>query len=165
MPSIFRRCSEPQQAVEPASHYSLAGLPRPADTLRSRHALRRYAAIVPDLVALLSALGQHEFHAKEIVSPPNAPSWRKLSSGERLEAFRLIEQRLSAEPIQLCCNFVSKGQYEALKREAEKLGPVSVGYKAGLKRVFLRRLCERLAQEGTRVAIVLDQTCRKLRPQ
>lgn len=53
--------------------------------------------------------------------------------------------------------WLPKGAFANYKKEAEKLGKVGVGFKHGLRRVFLRSLMERLATENNPVALVLDQ--------
>jgi hypothetical protein len=117
----------------------------------------RYAAVAIEVTNRLATLGQAEFHATEVVNPKTTSPWRQVPLPERLEAFCSLGELLAAPPTKLYYAFVSKGQYEQLRTEAEEVGAVSVAHKMGLKRVFLRCLFERLGSTAAETIVVLDQ--------
>lgn len=52
---------------------------------------------------------------------------------------------------------VPKAQFAALKAQAQLVGKVGVGFKQGLKRVFLRCLFDHLGPAKERAIVVMDQ--------
>jgi hypothetical protein len=117
----------------------------------------RYAVAFTEMKNMLKKLGQAEFHVTEIVNPKAAATWKRVPIEERRKALRFLGGLLAKSITKLYYAYVSRGQYEQLKRVAEKYGSVSVGHKAGLKKVFLRCLFERLSSAGAKKAVILDQ--------
>ncbi len=118
-----------------------------------------YSTLVTQMEKRLTELGQTEFHATEIVNPKSTSSWSKVSVADRLGALRLLRDLLSNANIRVLYVHVSKSQFEELRKAAERLGEdVEVGHRAGLKRVFLRSILERLDELGDNPILVLDQS-------
>lgn len=117
----------------------------------------RYAVATTAVKQRLGDLGQTEFHATEIVNPSTTSSWKQVPIEERLGALRFLRGLLAEPPTRLHYAYITKGQYEQIRAEAEKCGPVNAGHKAGLKRVFLRCLFERLTSRGSKTVLILDQ--------
>lgn len=116
-----------------------------------------YAKLSAAMQNRLQALGQSEFHATEIVNPPKSCSWRQVSVENRIAALAFLRDLLAEPPTKFYYIFVSKGQYQQLRQEAQALGHVNLGHKAGLKRVFLLSLFERLQASGIGTVLVMDQ--------
>jgi hypothetical protein len=136
-------------------------LSRPAPHLRILCAVvmtsERYAVASPKLKNKLKSLGQAEFHATEIVNPKASSQWKQVPIEERLKALQFLGARLVRSTTKLYYAHVSRGQYEQLREAAEKFGSVNMGYKAGLKRVFLSCLFDRLGPDGAKAIVILDQ--------
>jgi hypothetical protein len=119
-----------------------------------------YALASAEMKKKLKNLGQTEFHATEIVNPKAAAPWKRVPVEERRKALQFLGDLLAKSIAKLYYAHISKGQYEQLKGVAEKYGSVSVGHKAGLKRVFLLCLFERLehlGSAGAKKVVILDQ--------
>jgi hypothetical protein len=117
-----------------------------------------YALIKARMENKLKMLGENliEFHATEIVNPKKTSSWFQVSEGKRINALKFLKTLLVQWSRKLFYAFVTKQQYLELRKKAQSEGPVSVAYKQGLKRVFLRCLFERLAY-ADRTVVLLDQ--------
>ena len=105
-----------------------------------------------------------EFHATEIVNPNTKSLWKKISPTARLDAFNFLRELLEENTESLYYCYCSKEQYKTLRKEAEKQGKVSVNFKAGLKRVFLRSLFGRLAETSIPSIVVMDDDDNKKLP-
>lgn len=108
-----------------------------------------------DLLQLLKQHQKQELHTTEIVNGNN--EWHGVDSSIRLNVLNHVKQLLlsNLEKIYYC--HISKGQYNELRREAEKHSSVNAKMKTGLKRVFLRTLFRRLESLKKPVVLVIDQ--------
>ncbi len=114
-----------------------------------------YASVSAEMSAWLFEAGVTEFHATDIVSGKG--QWKNKTITQRQAALRFVADTLTGSMVRVDGIWMPKGSYPAYKKEAEKLGSVGVGFKGGLRRVFLRCLMERLSHETRPVALVLDQ--------
>lgn len=105
-----------------------------------------------------------EFHATEIVNPNRKSLWKQVPIRDRVDAFDFLRELLEENTESLYYCHSSKEQYETLRKEAEKQGKVSVNFKAGLKRVFLRALIKRLAETSIPSIVVMDDDDNKKLP-
>lgn len=114
-----------------------------------------YAALDATLTAALDQYGVQEFHATDIASGNHG--WKGRSEEERASALTFVADQLATYGGRIGAVWLPKGQYPQIRKDAEKLGKVGVGFKHGLRRVLVRSVVERLAT-GTRPAMLwLDQ--------
>lgn len=116
-----------------------------------------YTVAAAELAARLAILGMPEFHATEIANPGGKSPWKAVSSDERASALHFLADVLNASGARVHQAHVPKAQFAEVKAEAELTGKVGVGFKMGLKRVFLRCLFDHLAAAGGEAIVVLDQ--------
>ncbi|NKK74315.1 DUF3800 domain-containing protein [Rhizobium leguminosarum bv. viciae] len=114
-----------------------------------------YGPLSRRIQSWLKANGAAEFHATDIVSGKGA--WSTKSVAERRAALEFIASSFAELLVRVDALWLPKGSYAAYREEAEKLGKVSVGFKSGLRRVFLRCLMERLSREALPAVLVVDQ--------
>ncbi len=114
-----------------------------------------YGTLSEKIQSWLEANGATEFHATDIVSGKGA--WKTKSLAERQAALEFVASAFTGHLVRVDALWLAKGSYAAHKEEAEKLGKVNVGFKGGLRRVFLRCLMERLSTEALPAVLVLDQ--------
>ncbi len=118
-------------------------------------ASENYAALDTAMTAALDQYGVAEFHATDIASGNRA--WKGRSEEERAAALAFIAEQLSIHAGRVGAVWLPKGQYTQIRKDAQKIGKVGVGFKYGLRRVLVRSVVERLAA-GTRPAMLwLDQ--------
>lgn len=114
-----------------------------------------YGALEAEMATARTMYGVSEFHATDIATSNRA--WTGRSEEERLEAMTFVAERLAEHGTRVAAVWLPKGEYPKVKKDAEKLGPVSAGFKHALKRALVRSVVERLAN-GTRPAMLwLDQ--------
>ena len=114
-----------------------------------------YAALDAAMTAALDQYGVAEFHATDIATGNRA--WKGRSEEERIAALAFVAEQLSIFAERVGAVWLPKGQYPQIRKDAEKIGKVGVGFKHGLRRVLVRSVVERLAA-GTRPAMLwLDQ--------
>lgn len=116
-----------------------------------------YEVALGVIAELLVEVGVDEFHAADLVNPKSGSAWKAIPDLTRARAFRSISDITLRSVNHFYYAYVSKEQYVELRQRAEAIAPVSVGAVAGLKRVFLRSLFEKLDGNVERVAIVMDQ--------
>lgn len=116
-----------------------------------------YAAAAAELTARLASLGMPEFHAAEIANPKGKSPWKALSPDERASALHFLAGVLNGSGARVHQAHVPKAQFATLKAQAQLGGKVAVGFKMGLKRVFLRCLFDHLAPAGGETMVILDQ--------
>jgi hypothetical protein len=116
-----------------------------------------YAAAVVALEARLASLGMPEFHAAEIANPNGKSPWKAISAEDRASALHFLAGILTGSGARVHQAHVPKAQFDQLKAQAQLVGKVGVGFKMGLKRVFLRCLLDHLATAGGEAIAVLDQ--------
>lgn len=116
-----------------------------------------YAAAAAKLEARLASLGMPEFHAAEIANPKGKSPWKGVSPDERAAALHFLAGALNGAGAHVHEAHVPKAQFAALKAEAQLVGKVGVGFKMGLKRVFLRCLSDHLAVGANGTIVVMDQ--------
>lgn len=110
-----------------------------------------------DISKQIAHFGMTEFHATEVVNPNSNSEWRKLTYEERVKIFEHMKFLLTQYAIRVYYCYVSKNQYDELRKKAEEIVSVHAKHKAGLKRVFLRSLFERLRASSKPVVLVMDQ--------
>lgn len=118
-------------------------------------ASENYAALDAAMTAALDQYGVAEFHATDIATGNRA--WKGRSEEQRATALAFVAEQLSIHAARIGAVWLPKGQYPKIRKDAEKIGRVGVGFKHGLRRVLVRSVVERLAV-GTRPAMLwLDQ--------
>ena len=118
-------------------------------------ASENYVALDVAMTAALDQYGVAEFHATDIATGYRA--WKGRSEEERVAALAFVAEQLSFHAGRVGAVWLPRGQYPQIRKDAEKIGRVSVGFKHGLRRVLVRSIVERLAA-GTRQAMLwLDQ--------
>ncbi|GGN61494.1 hypothetical protein GCM10011349_44170 [Novosphingobium indicum] len=118
-------------------------------------ASENYAALDGAMTAALDQYGVAEFHATDIATGNRA--WKGRSEEERVAALAFVAEQMSIHAGRIGAVWLPKGQYPKIRKDAEKIGKVGVGFKHGLRRVLVRSVVERLAA-GTRPAMLwLDQ--------
>lgn len=114
-----------------------------------------YVVLDAAMTAALDRYGVAEFHATDIATGNRA--WKGRSEEERASALAFVAEQLSIHTGRVGAVWLPKGQYSQIRKDAEKIGKVGVGFKHGLRRVLVRSVVERLAA-GTRPAMLwLDQ--------
>lgn len=114
-----------------------------------------YAALDAAMTAALDQYGVAEFHATDIATGNRA--WKGRSEEERAAALAFVAEQLSEHAGRVGAVWLPKGQYPQIRKDAEQIGKVGVGFKHGLRRVLVRSVVERLAA-GTRPAMLwIDQ--------
>lgn len=122
-----------------------------------------YAALDAAMMAALDHFGVTEFHATDMATGNRA--WKGRSKEERASALAFVAEQLSTHAKRVGGVWLPKGQWPQIKKDAEKLGNVGVGFKHGLRRVLVRSVVERLAA-GTRPAMLwLDQDSPLAKPK
>lgn len=116
-----------------------------------------YAVAAAEIEAELSSLGMPEFHAAEIANPKGKSPWKEVPSEERASALHSLAEVLNEAGAHVHEAHVPMAQFAALKAEAQLVGKVGVGFKQGLKRVFLRCLFDHLALGQSGTIVVMDQ--------
>ena len=118
-------------------------------------ASENYAALDAAMTAALDQYGVAEFHATDIATGNRA--WKRRSEEQRATALAFVAEQLSIHAARIGAVWLPKGQYPKIRKDAEKIGRVGVGFKHGLRRALVRSVVERLAA-GTRSAMLwLDQ--------
>jgi len=118
-------------------------------------ASENYVALDAAMTAALDQYGVAEFHATDIATGNRA--WKGRSEEERAAALAFVAEQLLIHTGRVGAVWLPKGQYPQIRKDAEKIGKVGVGFKHGLRRVLVRSVVERLAT-GTRPAMLwLDQ--------
>jgi hypothetical protein len=118
-----------------------------------------------DISKKLDRLSVKEFHATEVVNPNSNSAWKKVEYEDRLAIFNHMKFLLTRYVMNAYYCYISKSQYNVLRKKAEEIGSVSAQYKTGLKRVFLRTLFERLRILSKPVVLVMDQEKKINKPQ
>lgn len=116
----------------------------------------RYAPAAAGIEAALERLGMPEFHATELANPKKSP-WRNVSAEGRVEALRFLADLFNSTGARVYQARIPKDQFVTLKARAQRVGKVGVGFKHGLKRVFLRCLFDHLEAQGGETVVVMDQ--------
>lgn len=114
-----------------------------------------YGPISEKITAWLKDNDATEFHATDIVS--GRGEWKAKSIAERQQPLEFLASAFGEFLVRVDALWLSKGSYAGYKHEAEKLGNVGVGFKGGLRRVFLRCLMQRLSTEVLPPVLVVDQ--------
>jgi len=110
-----------------------------------------------DISKQISRFDVTEFHATEVVNPNSNSAWRRVKYENRVKIFERMKLLLTQYAVKVYYCYVSKNQYDDLRKKAEEIGSVHAQHKAGLKRVFLRSLFERLRTLSKPVVLVMDQ--------
>lgn len=110
-----------------------------------------------DISKQIARLGMTEFHATEVVNPNSNSEWRTPAYEDRVKIFEHMKLLLTEYAVKVYYCYVSKKEYDKLRKKAEEIGRVHAKHKAGLKRVFLRSLFERLRASSKPVVLVMDQ--------
>jgi len=110
-----------------------------------------------DISKQIARFGMTESHATEVVNPNNSSEWRKVAYEDRVKIFQHIKLLLTSYALKVYYCYVSKGQYDELRKKAQEICSVRAKHKAGLKRVFLRSLFERFRSSSKPVVLVMDQ--------
>jgi len=110
-----------------------------------------------DISKQIARFGVPEFHATEVVNPNSNSTWRSVKYEDRIKIFEHMKLLLTRYAVKVYYCYVSKNQYDDLRKKAEEIGSVRAQHKAGLKRVFLRSLFERLRTLSKPVVLVMDQ--------
>lgn len=116
-----------------------------------------YAPAAAQISAYLAGLGMPEFHSTEIAIPKSNSPWKSVPTEQRIEALAWLGTLFGTLDAKVSYARIPKAQFHELKAQAQDLGTVGVGFKSGLKRVFLRCLFEELEQADEPGMIVLDQ--------
>lgn len=116
-----------------------------------------YASAALQMAAYLDNLGMPEFHATEIANPGSKSPWKAIDTDRRIEALEWLGDLLAGLEASVSFARIPKAQFNELKAQAQQLGSVGVGFKQGLRRVFLRCLFEECEQYAAPTLIVLDQ--------
>ena len=116
-----------------------------------------YAAAAADMTARLASLGMPEFHAAEIANPNGKSPWKAVTPDARASALHFLAAVFNGSGARVHQAHVPKSQFADLKAQAQLVGKVGVGFKIGLKRVFLRCLFDHLAAAGGETIVVIDQ--------
>lgn len=114
-----------------------------------------YPPLASKLQSWLHENAVGEFHATDIVSGKR--EWGSKSKAERLVALQFIAGSFGDLLMRVDALWLPQGSYATHRKEAGKIGKVGVGFKGGLRRVFLRSLMERLAKEPLPSVLILDQ--------
>lgn len=114
-----------------------------------------YAAMDVALTAALDEFGVGEFHATDIATGNGA--WKGRTEEERVSALNVVAGQLATHAARVGAVWLPKGQYPQIRKDAEKLGKVGVGFKHGLRRVLVRSVVERLAAGSRPCMLWLDQ--------
>jgi hypothetical protein len=114
-----------------------------------------YATIDAAMTAALESYGVAEFHATDIATGNGA--WKDRPENERVAALRFVAGQLATHATRIGAVWLPKGQYSGLKKDAEKLGKVGVGFRHGLKRALVRSVVSRLATGSRPAMLWLDQ--------
>jgi hypothetical protein len=115
----------------------------------------KYPAIEAALFAKLKDTGVSEFHATDIATG-NGP-WSGCSMERREAVLQFLANIVAADVSRVGAVWLPQHQFPELKSRAELLGKVSVGFRHGLKRVFVRSIVEGLALGSKPAMLVMDQ--------
>ncbi len=118
-------------------------------------ASENYAALDAAMTAALDQYGVAEFHATDIATGNRA--WKGRSEEERAAALAFVAEQLSIHARRVGAVWLPKGQYPQIRKDAETIGKVGVGFKHGLRRVLVRSVVERLAAGARPAMLWLDQ--------
>lgn len=110
-----------------------------------------------EMAPCLARLGMEEFHAAEMANPNKKSPWKAVAPAERAEALHVLAGILNRCGAYFYQARVPKAQFTSLKARAQQEGKVGVGFRHGLKRVFLRCLFEHLAGADRPSLVVIDQ--------
>jgi hypothetical protein len=116
-----------------------------------------YAIAAAAMAAELSSLGVTEFHAADMANPQKKSPWKALEAKVRVEALHKLTAIFNGAGARVSQARVPKAQFAELKAQAQLQGKVGVGFKHGLRRVFLRCLFERLEAANRPAVVVIDQ--------
>jgi hypothetical protein len=116
-----------------------------------------YASAASEMVSYLANLGMPEFHAADMANPNKKSPWKAVALEARTEALHQLAGILNASGAHFYHARVPMAQFSTLKARAQLKGKVGVGFKHGLKRVFLRCLFEYLASANRPALVVMDQ--------
>ena len=114
-----------------------------------------YARLDAAMMAALDGYGVTEFHATDIATGNGM--WKGRTETERATALQFVASQLATHAVRVAAVWLPKGQYPSLRKEAEKLGSVGVGFKHGLRRALVRSVVERLAIGSRPAMLCLDQ--------
>jgi hypothetical protein len=159
--NVLDSLTQPGRLLAFCDDTDISHSPRAAPHLRILCAVvmtsERYAVASPKLKNKLKSLGQAEFHATRSVNPNASSQWKRVPIEERLKALQFLGARLVRSTTKLYYAHVSRGQYEQLRKAAEKFQSVNKGHKAALTMVFLSCLFDRLRPYGGKAVVILDQ--------
>lgn len=110
-----------------------------------------------DLLQLLIQHQKKELHTADIVNPSKKSEWYGVDPLIRIGILNHAKQLLLSNVERIYYCYISMGQYNKLRKEAEKHSSVNAKIKTGLKKVFLRSLLKRLESLQKSVTLVLDQ--------
>lgn len=110
-----------------------------------------------DISKQIGSLGVKEFHATEVVNPNSDSAWKRVAYEDRVAIFNHMKLLMIMYAINAYYCYVSKNQYDDLRKKAEEIRSVNAKHKAGLKIVFLKTLFERLRILSKPVVFVMDQ--------
>lgn len=122
-----------------------------------------YAALDAAMTAALDQYGVDEFHATDIATGNRA--WKGRSEVQRAAALAFVAEQLSIHAVRIGAVWLPKEQYPQIRKDAEKIGKVGVGFKQGLRRVLVRSVVERLAAGSRPAMLWLDQDSPQARPK
>ena len=114
-----------------------------------------YATLDTAMTKALQSIGVVEFHATDIATGNGV--WKGRPEEERVVALKFVAGQLATHATRIGAVWLPKGQYAELKKGAEKLGKVGVGFKHGLKRALVRSVVSRLATGRRPAMLWLDQ--------
>ena len=116
-----------------------------------------YPQAAKRIAGRLAELKTSRFHSTEIINPNSASEWRKVAEPDRVAALSFLAHVLESCHARTSHVRVSKGQWDRLKFEAQRIGKVDVGLKGGLKRVLVNSLLRRLSRSPDPAVVVLDR--------
>ena len=114
-----------------------------------------YAELSTSIAAALERHEVDKFHATDIATGNR--SWLGRAEVERVEAMSFLADQLGAHAARIGAVWLPKGQFSEIKKGAEQLGKVGVGFKHGLRRVLVRSVVSRLAYGSKPAMLWLDQ--------
>jgi hypothetical protein len=91
-----------------------------------------------DIREQIVGLKKNEFHTTEVVNPNSKSEWYGVGLEERVEILNHVRDLLTKYVTKVYYCYVSKSQYNDLRKEAEKTGKVNANHKGGVKKSFLK---------------------------
>lgn len=117
-----------------------------------------YTAAQSRLRAYLTGDLPGEFDATDIVAGRNGTPWARVTPERRLGSFRELSQTLVATGANLTFLHIPESQYGDMRRRLAAEGvDLKLGWKAAMRRVFLRLLMDEANVSGRSTLIVTDQ--------